>query len=194
MSIIGSNRTAIFVTVTNNDNINTAIRNKQLSHSNLKIADWKAVAELSSDGLHPTVHGQTVFAQTIATVVNSLAPVTTSSNAGTEVFETIRMASWIVPILKYARGKGWNGSISSGFRTFAEQTVLYNRYKNSGFDKQYLAAEPGKSNHEGSTWPRGAVDVDDHEILNRILLNSPYKDKLIWFGPDDSVHFSGNGH
>jgi hypothetical protein len=109
----------------------------------------------------------------------------------TEVYEGVRIASWIVPILKYAREKGWNGTINSGFRTREKQQELYDAYINGTGN---IAAKPGTSNHEGAKFPRGAVDVEDHAKLNSILQNSKYKDKLKWFGSGDEVHFSHTGN
>ena len=106
-----------------------------------------------------------------------------SGNKGTVVFEGTRVAAWIAPILKYARQKGWKGSINSGYRSFADQTRIWN----SGVRP---AARPGTSNHEGSDYPRGAIDVNGADQLHQILQNSPYKNVLVWAGQKDPVHFS----
>ena len=86
-------------------------------------------------------------------------------------------------LLKYARQHGWKGQVNSGYRSFADQTRIYN----SGVRP---AAKPGTSNHEGTTFPRGAVDVSDAPTLSRILQNSPYGKRLQWAGAKDPVHFS----
>lgn len=39
-------------------------------------------------------------------------------------------------------------TITSGFRTYAQQAALYDRYRLSGFNRAYIAAKPGTSNHE----------------------------------------------
>ena len=93
------------------------------------------------------------------------------------------VAGWIEPILQWARGHGWAGSVTSGWRSYAEQKRIYD----SGVRP---AAVPGTSNHEGSAFPRGAVDVSDAEQLSSILLHSPYASTLIWAGSKDKVHFS----
>lgn len=98
-------------------------------------------------------------------------------------FEGTKVAAWIAPILKYARQKGWKGGVNSGFRSYQDQVRIYN----SGVRP---AARPGTSNHEGSDYPRGAVDVSNAEQLNQILQNSPYKNVLVWAGQKDPVHFS----
>jgi len=128
---------------------------------------------------------------------NSLSVDVGNLPKGLADFEGSPVAGWIKPILEYGRSKGWKGSISSGYRTRAEQTKLYERYKNSGFDNRYIAAKPGQSNHEGYEFPDGAVDVGDPEILNNILTGSKYKNVLCWaitHGLSDHPHFSHTGH
>ena len=57
--------------------------------------------------------------------------------------------------LAFAAAHGWSGSVTSGFRTYAEQAALYEAYLNGTGN---LAAPPGTSNHEGGE----AVDVSDY--------------------------------
>lgn len=102
---------------------------------------------------------------------------------GVGTFDGHPVAMWIIPILQYARSHGWHGSVSSGYRSLAEQTRIYN----SGVRP---AAKPGTSNHEGSVYPRGAVDVTEASQLSNILVHSPYKNVLVWAGGKDPVHFS----
>lgn len=114
---------------------------------------------------------------------STAAPSSVKMPKGTAKFEGKTVAAWIAPILAYAREHGWKGQVNSGFRTYAEQKRIWD----SGVRP---AAKPGQSNHEGSDWPRGAVDVSDPATLNRILSNSPYAKKLVWAGDKDPVHFS----
>ena len=93
------------------------------------------------------------------------------------------VAGWIEPILNWARQHGWGGSVTSGYRSFADQTRIYN----SGVRP---AAVPGTSNHEGTVFPRGAVDVSDASQLSSVLSRSPYASTLVWAGSKDPVHFS----
>jgi hypothetical protein len=116
---------------------------------------------------------------------------------GLASFDGTPIAGWIKPILDYAKTQGWSGSVTSGYRSTAQQARLYERYKNSGFNNQYLAAKPGQSNHEGHEFPKGAVDVSEPETLNRILMGSKYKNTLCWaitHGLSDHPHFSHTGH
>lgn len=102
---------------------------------------------------------------------------------GVADFEGTKVAGWIAPALQYAREHGWKGQVNSGYRSFADQTRIYN----SGVRP---AAKPGTSNHEGTEFPRGAVDVSDPEILSEILKKSKYATMLQWAGSRDPVHFS----
>lgn len=106
-----------------------------------------------------------------------------SASSGTVNFEGKKVAAWIAPALTYAREHGWKGTVTSGFRSYADQQRIYN----SGVRP---AAKPGTSNHEGSRYPLGAVDVTDASTLSRILQSSPYGRKLVWAGAKDPVHFS----
>lgn len=111
---------------------------------------------------------------------------------GVGEFDGHKVAGWIIPILKWARTAGWSGAVNSGYRSFAEQAELYaNRASNPN-----PVAPPGSSNHEGSEYPRGAVDVSDYSGLNPLTNDSsgPFPGKLKWFGMGDPVHFSGTGH
>jgi hypothetical protein len=102
---------------------------------------------------------------------------------GVSTFDGKQVAAWIKPILSYGRAHGWKGSVNSGYRTFADQTRIYN----SGVRP---AARPGTSNHEGTAFPRGAIDVSDPQSLSKILRRSKYANALVYAGPKDPVHFS----
>lgn len=106
-----------------------------------------------------------------------------TAQSGTASFEGHTVAAWIAPVLAYGRQHGWTGTVSSGFRTYADQLRIWN----SGVRP---AAQPGTSNHEGSAFPRGAVDVTQPAQLAKILATSPYRSLLVWAGSKDPVHFS----
>lgn len=109
------------------------------------------------------------------------------------------IARWIVPYLSWAasasrggaagparRGAGggrWAGIVTSGFRSLAEQKRIWA----SGVRP---AARPGTSNHEGSSFPRGAVDVTQAAQLSAVLRGKPGAHNLVWAGAKDPVHFS----
>lgn len=93
------------------------------------------------------------------------------------------VAKWIVPYLDWAAKHGWRGSVTSGFRTRAEQETIYA----SGVRP---AAKPGTSNHEASSFPGGAVDVSNPAQLASVLRRYPGGSALKWAGAKDPVHFS----
>jgi tape measure domain-containing protein len=93
------------------------------------------------------------------------------------------IARWIGPYLTYGASHGWGGTVTSGYRTKAEQTRIWN----SGVRP---AARPGTSNHEGSTFPRGAVDVSNATQLASALAKKPAPRLLQYAGAKDPVHFS----
>lgn len=105
-----------------------------------------------------------------------------TSAKGVANFEGKQVAAWIAPILRAARQAGWKGSVSSGYRSVAEQRRIYN----SGVRP---AAKPGQSNHNFTGFPGGAVDVTDAPQLAAILNRLGIK-KLKWAGAKDPVHFS----
>lgn len=105
------------------------------------------------------------------------------AGGGVSDFEGTKVAAWIAPALTYARKHGWTGKVNSGYRSFADQTRIYN----SGVRP---AAKPGTSNHEGTAFPRGAIDVSDAAQLSAILQASPFAKKLVYAGAKDPVHFS----
>lgn len=113
--------------------------------------------------------------------VSDKARKTNTNLKGTALFEGHRVAAWIKPELTYARRHGWKGQINSGYRSFADQTRIYN----SGVRP---AAKPGTSNHEGADYPRGAIDVSDAQQLAAILRKKG--GRLKYAGAKDPVHFS----
>lgn len=105
----------------------------------------------------------------------------TTQLKGVSKFEGKPVAAWIKPWLVYARKHGWKGTVSSGYRSYADQARIYA----SGVRP---AARPGTSNHEGANFPRGAIDVTDQYTLDRILRRA--RSPLKFAGSKDPVHFS----
>jgi peptidoglycan hydrolase CwlO-like protein len=110
------------------------------------------------------------------------------SAAGLVNFNGVPVAAWIAPILTYAAAHGWNGHLVQfdGFRTYGDQVTVS---EGGG-----IAAAPGRSRHEGTQWPDGAIDIpDDAPNFNRIVNapGSPFRGQLQWRAPEgDPVHFS----
>jgi hypothetical protein len=98
------------------------------------------------------------------------------------------IAGWIAPILDWASQHGWTGSVTSGYRDYSQQASI----NASGA----FSAPAGKSNHETTQYPGGAVDVTDPAQLIQVLqgYSGPYKLVGGVLGPADPEHFSATGH
>jgi hypothetical protein len=97
------------------------------------------------------------------------------------------LAAWIAPILQWASQHGWTGTLTSGYRTFNEQSAI----NAAGL----FSAPAGTSNHETSTYPGGAVDVTEPAVLAAVLQGYTGARRLIGgvLGPADPEHFSATG-
>jgi hypothetical protein len=98
------------------------------------------------------------------------------------------IAGWIAPILDWASQHGWTGSVTSGYRDYSQQASI----NASGA----FSAPAGKSNHETTQYPGGAVDVTDPAQLIQVLKGYTGPEKLVGgvLGPADPEHFSATGH
>jgi hypothetical protein len=92
------------------------------------------------------------------------------------------VAAWIVPILKYARTRGWRGHVTSGYRSAGDQARI-----DAG---PHYGGNTTHSEHMLAKFPDGAVDVSDYQTLAIVLSRSPYRGVLVWAGGKDVVHFS----
>jgi hypothetical protein len=97
------------------------------------------------------------------------------------------IADWIIPVLEWAAGHGWAGTVTSGYRTYYEQAQL----NAAGA----YSAHAGLSNHETTKYPGGAVDVTNPSQLITVLRSYPGPLKLVGgvLGPVDPEHFSATG-
>ncbi len=98
------------------------------------------------------------------------------------------IACWIAPILQWASQHGWTGSVTSGYRSYSDQASI----NASGA----YSAPAGKSNHETTQYPGGAVDVTDPGQLLQVLKGYTGPLKLVggMLGAVDPEHFSATGH
>jgi hypothetical protein len=98
------------------------------------------------------------------------------------------IAGWIAPVLQWASEHGWTGTITSGYRSYSEQASI----NASGA----YSAPAGKSNHESTQYPGGAVDVTNPGQLIQVLKGYTGPNKLVGgvLGPVDPEHFSATGH
>jgi hypothetical protein len=105
---------------------------------------------------------------------------------GTTQFDGIPVASWIAPILHAARSTGrWRGRVTSGYRSPNEVVT-----PSPGLP----VAPQGKSNHNGTIFPKGAVDVSDPGGLEDALKHVA-GGYLLKRGTaiGDPIHFSATG-
>jgi hypothetical protein len=98
------------------------------------------------------------------------------------------IAGWIAPVLQWASQHGWTGSVTSGYRSYSDQSAI----NASGA----FSAPAGKSNHETTTYPGGAVDVTNPGQLLQVLQGYTGPEKLVGgvLGAADPEHFSATGH
>lgn len=90
----------------------------------------------------------------------------------------------VLAAINYARKHGWTGSVTSGYRSYAQQLAIWN----SGVRP---AARPGTSMHE-----RGlAIDVSNPSQFAAIMAGAPAGVRL-YSGASygDPIHFSTTGH
>jgi len=95
------------------------------------------------------------------------------------------LSTHVLKALQYAASKGWQGTVISGFRTYAEQAALYANFLAGG----NIAAPPGMSSHETGN----AVDVSDAGTFDRIMAGAPSAIALYNNVPGDFNHFSVSG-
>lgn len=106
-------------------------------------------------------------------------------------FDNVPVAGWIADILTKARADGVNLRVSSGYRSYHDQWVIYQNEAGNG----YPVAYPGTSHHQGINYPDGAVDVYVGQFeLSRWLQSNPNVARGLTFaGSKDAVHFSVPG-
>ena len=97
------------------------------------------------------------------------------------------IAGWIVPALDWASQHGWTGTVTSGYRSYSQQAAI----NASGA----FSAPAGKSNHESTQYPGGAVDVTNPAQLMQVLkgYTGPYQLVGGVLGVADPEHFSATG-
>ena len=120
-------------------------------------------------------------------LVDSKRPtdVTVAPGSGGET-STTGLVPQVLRALSFARSHGWGGGVNSGFRSRAEQEVLYARYLAGGT----LAAKPGTSNHELGQ----AVDVSDAGSFGAAMSRAPANSRLIAGIPSEPWHYSVTGN
>lgn len=148
----------------------------------LLVAGWQNRSLLDvALGRASTVKGGSPNPEATAATTGGNPP----SVGGTKSIDGHHVASWIVPIVIYARAHGWHGVVTSGYRDPREIV-----HPSPGLP----VAPQGKSNHNKKTWPGGAVDVSDPDGFERAIQHYPglfsvKRDPSI----GDPIHFSSTG-
>jgi TP901 family phage tail tape measure protein len=95
----------------------------------------------------------------------------------------------VVKAVAFARAHGWRGTITSGYRSVAEQQYLWDNASSLGLVRGKTVAAPGSSSHQ-----RGeAVDVSDIPGFARAMAMMPASERLYSLVLNDPVHFSVSG-
>lgn len=110
---------------------------------------------------------------------------------GLEEFDGKQVAGWMIPYLKEARERGWDGEVVSGYRTPAYSEQLC--YNMCGAPSCPGRCAGRSTNHARYGEGEGAIDVSDYYTFGRIMreINAPLKNSL---GSADPVHFSRAGN
>jgi hypothetical protein len=114
------------------------------------------------------------------------------ARAGVVLFDGRPCAAWLAPYLEWARGRGWKGTLVSGWRDPAYSEQLC---------RQICGAPscPGRcagraSNHSGNAKPSGALDVSDYQRFGQLMHQCPFSPRIFnALGAKDPVHFSASG-
>lgn len=112
--------------------------------------------------------------------------------SGTTTFDGKEVASWIAYWLRLSREAGWDGYVISGYRSPAYSTSLC--ISICGAPSCPGRCAGASSNHSGSVFPAGAVDVDPAHATQfaqiQQQIGSPLHNLL---GAADPNHFSYSG-
>jgi hypothetical protein len=110
--------------------------------------------------------------------------------SGVGTYDGKPVAAWMIPWLEKSRRAGWGGSLVSGWRDPAYSEQLC--YRIYGAPSCTGRCAGRASNHSGSEYPAGAVDVSDFYNFGAIQkrIGSPLINAL---GAQDPVHFSISG-
>jgi len=102
------------------------------------------------------------------------------------------VAKWFVPYLNYARDHGWKGGVTSGWRDPAYSEGLC--YRMCGRPSCLGRCAGRSSNHVGSSFGTGALDVSDYAKFGQLMKSAPFDKKIFnALGAQDPVHFSASG-
>lgn len=115
-------------------------------------------------------------------------------NIKPQVIDGIKVAGWIAYIVRWARAHGWTGVVTSGIRSDEQQRQACINVCGNPNGCPGTCAKPGTSNHRGTIFPSGAVDVTNYVQFASVLKNYPGGPPIINDLPSDLGHFSRTGH
>ncbi len=122
---------------------------------------------------------------------NKAAKAAAAPAAGVGTFDGRPVAAWMLPYLQWARAHGWQGSLTSGYRT-----PEYSEHLCMGICGAVRC--PGRcagrtSNHVGRVKPQGSIDVSDYIRFGELMKQCPHSPRIFNNLPSDRVHFSSSG-
>jgi hypothetical protein len=126
-------------------------------------------------------------------------PQVSGGKGGTTTIDGHPVANWVAVQVFAARAYGWTGAVTSGYRTYAEQVQACIHVCGNPNGCPGTCAKPGTSNHRGTRYPLGAVDITNGPQFDAALARAkragaagPYptiRNAL----PSDLVHRSASG-
>ena len=119
------------------------------------------------------------------------APSAPGPSSGVRSFDGVPVARWLIPYLSWARDRGWQGRLNSGWRSPEHSERLC-------FDMCQNPTCPGKcagrsSNHSADVKPGGAIDVSDEARFAELMAACPYSPRIFNNLSADRIHFSATG-
>lgn len=111
---------------------------------------------------------------------------------GLTSYDGHQVAAWMVPQLEWARSRGWNGSVLSGYRTPAYSRSLC--YAMCGAPSCPGMCAGASSRHSEYRKPGGAVDLSSPANFEAAVRGCPYLPRLINRLPNDRNHHSAEGN
>jgi hypothetical protein len=112
------------------------------------------------------------------------------TGGGGGAFSSTGLVPQVVRAIGWGHSHGWGGSVTSGFRSYAEQASIWER---SGHGTLFPAAPPGRSEHEFGR----AIDVTDTYGFGRAMSSAPAGSHLYqsaWIRAHDPIHWSVSGN
>ncbi|MGH2866769.1 MAG: hypothetical protein ACRDNK_04255 [Solirubrobacteraceae bacterium] len=132
--------------------VGTVAAGSVLVWSGLKGASILATLQSVIQGKKPSGANVHSVATPATTATAPGATTETPGPGGTATVDGVVVAGWFAPLIAYAKAHGWSGTVTSGYRSAADQA----RVCSTGVQP---CAAPGSSHHQGLAYPDGAIDV-----------------------------------